>query len=267
MRIEGNISLRPMGSSGFGTKVEVKNLNSFRSLEHAMEFEVVRHAEALERGESLRPGDARLGRDRWAHRQPAEQGRGERLPILPRAGPAAAAPVARLDCRDPRSDAGAAGRASRAIRAGARAVRVRRRCADRQRGAIGVLRPGRVGGHCAEVGRQLGDRRVQPAAEPACRRWAPRVGRRADAARAGRADRRGGRWPRVRHQRQGGAGHRLCQRRVAAGRDRARGAGAGARHRSRSNGKWRPCSPSSRSRWRSIAAASSRSTVSWWGRS
>ncbi|HEY8180124.1 MAG TPA: Asp-tRNA(Asn)/Glu-tRNA(Gln) amidotransferase subunit GatB [Candidatus Limnocylindria bacterium] len=53
MRIEGNISLRPMGSSGFGTKVEVKNLNSFRSLEHAMEFEAERHAEALERGEAL----------------------------------------------------------------------------------------------------------------------------------------------------------------------------------------------------------------------
>ena len=37
----------------FGTKVEVKNLNSFRSLERAMEFEVARHAEALERGERL----------------------------------------------------------------------------------------------------------------------------------------------------------------------------------------------------------------------
>src|SRR5687768_14298867 len=53
MRIEGNVSLRPMGSTDFGTKVEVKNLNSFRSLEHAMEFEVARHAEALERGEAL----------------------------------------------------------------------------------------------------------------------------------------------------------------------------------------------------------------------
>ncbi|HEX5579563.1 MAG TPA: Asp-tRNA(Asn)/Glu-tRNA(Gln) amidotransferase subunit GatB [Candidatus Limnocylindria bacterium] len=53
MRIEGNISLRPMGSSGFGTKVEVKNLNSFRSLERAMAFEAERHAEALERGETL----------------------------------------------------------------------------------------------------------------------------------------------------------------------------------------------------------------------
>jgi aspartyl-tRNA(Asn)/glutamyl-tRNA(Gln) amidotransferase subunit B len=53
MRIEGNISLRPMGSASFGTKVEVKNLNSFRSLERAMEFEVARHADALERGQSL----------------------------------------------------------------------------------------------------------------------------------------------------------------------------------------------------------------------
>jgi aspartyl-tRNA(Asn)/glutamyl-tRNA(Gln) amidotransferase subunit B len=53
MRIEGNISLRPMGSTGYGTKVEVKNLNSFRSLERALEFEVTRHADALDRGERL----------------------------------------------------------------------------------------------------------------------------------------------------------------------------------------------------------------------
>ena len=53
MRIEGNVSLRPSGATAFGTKVEVKNLNSFRSLERALEFEVARHAEALDRGESL----------------------------------------------------------------------------------------------------------------------------------------------------------------------------------------------------------------------
>ena len=53
MRIEGNVSLRPMGSDAFGTKVEVKNLNSFRSLERAMEYEVARHADALARGERL----------------------------------------------------------------------------------------------------------------------------------------------------------------------------------------------------------------------
>jgi aspartyl-tRNA(Asn)/glutamyl-tRNA(Gln) amidotransferase subunit B len=54
MRIEGNVSIRPVGSTEFGTKVEVKNLNSFRSLERALEYEVARHAEALERGESVR---------------------------------------------------------------------------------------------------------------------------------------------------------------------------------------------------------------------
>jgi aspartyl-tRNA(Asn)/glutamyl-tRNA(Gln) amidotransferase subunit B len=53
MRIEGNVSLRPIGTDPFGTKVEVKNLNSFRSLERAMEFEVARQADALERGERL----------------------------------------------------------------------------------------------------------------------------------------------------------------------------------------------------------------------
>jgi aspartyl-tRNA(Asn)/glutamyl-tRNA(Gln) amidotransferase subunit B len=53
MRIEGNVSVRPIGSTDFGTKVEVKNLNSFRSLERALEFEVARHAEALDRGERL----------------------------------------------------------------------------------------------------------------------------------------------------------------------------------------------------------------------
>ncbi len=54
MRIEGNVSLRIEGAQAFGTKVEVKNLNSFRSLERALEYEVARHAEALDRGETLR---------------------------------------------------------------------------------------------------------------------------------------------------------------------------------------------------------------------
>ena len=53
MRIEGNISLRPAGTTAFGTKVEVKNLNSFRSLERALTYEVERHAAALDRGETL----------------------------------------------------------------------------------------------------------------------------------------------------------------------------------------------------------------------
>jgi aspartyl-tRNA(Asn)/glutamyl-tRNA(Gln) amidotransferase subunit B len=53
MRIEGNVSLRPAGSDSLGTKVEVKNLNSFRSLERAMEFEVARMTQALDAGTPL----------------------------------------------------------------------------------------------------------------------------------------------------------------------------------------------------------------------
>ncbi len=53
MRIEGNVSVRPVGATSFGTKVEVKNLNSFRSLERAMAYEVERHIAALEAGEAL----------------------------------------------------------------------------------------------------------------------------------------------------------------------------------------------------------------------
>jgi aspartyl-tRNA(Asn)/glutamyl-tRNA(Gln) amidotransferase subunit B len=53
MRIEGNISLRPLGAADYGTKVEVKNLNSFRSLERALEFELARQADALDRGEPI----------------------------------------------------------------------------------------------------------------------------------------------------------------------------------------------------------------------
>jgi len=53
MRIEGNVSVRPMGTERFGTKVEVKNLNSFRSLEHAMAYEVERQTDALQRGQPL----------------------------------------------------------------------------------------------------------------------------------------------------------------------------------------------------------------------
>jgi len=51
MRVEANISVSK--DSTLGTKVEVKNLNSFRSVEKAIEFEMKRQIEALEKGEEL----------------------------------------------------------------------------------------------------------------------------------------------------------------------------------------------------------------------
>jgi aspartyl-tRNA(Asn)/glutamyl-tRNA(Gln) amidotransferase subunit B len=53
LRCDANISTRPAGSDELGTKVEVKNLNSIRSLERALRFEQERQARALEAGEPL----------------------------------------------------------------------------------------------------------------------------------------------------------------------------------------------------------------------
>lgn len=51
MRVEANISVAK--GNDRGTKVEVKNLNSFKAVEKAIEFEMKRHIELLERGESI----------------------------------------------------------------------------------------------------------------------------------------------------------------------------------------------------------------------
>jgi aspartyl-tRNA(Asn)/glutamyl-tRNA(Gln) amidotransferase subunit B len=50
MRCEANVSVRPLGRAKFGTKVEVKNLNSFRSVKLALEYEVARQITVLEEG-------------------------------------------------------------------------------------------------------------------------------------------------------------------------------------------------------------------------
>ena len=50
MRCEANISVRPAGSSDYGTKVEVKNLNSFRAVRNAIAYEVERQTRILEEG-------------------------------------------------------------------------------------------------------------------------------------------------------------------------------------------------------------------------
>src|SRR3989441_1097315 len=66
LRCDANVSVRPRGSAQFGTKVEVKNLNSFRYLQHALEFEIERHVAALEsggrRGPENRPWNQAAGR-------------------------------------------------------------------------------------------------------------------------------------------------------------------------------------------------------------
>ena len=53
LRCDANVSVRLRGSKEFGTKVEVKNLNSFRYLQKALEYEIERHIGVLESGGRL----------------------------------------------------------------------------------------------------------------------------------------------------------------------------------------------------------------------
>ncbi|MCH2665357.1 Asp-tRNA(Asn)/Glu-tRNA(Gln) amidotransferase subunit GatB [bacterium] len=54
VRIDANVSIRPVGSTELGTKVEVKNMNSIRNCQRALEIEVERQIETLEGGGEIR---------------------------------------------------------------------------------------------------------------------------------------------------------------------------------------------------------------------
>jgi aspartyl-tRNA(Asn)/glutamyl-tRNA(Gln) amidotransferase subunit B len=53
-RCDANVSVRPAGQEKFGTRCEIKNLNSFRFIEKAINYEVARQIEALESGGKIR---------------------------------------------------------------------------------------------------------------------------------------------------------------------------------------------------------------------
>ncbi|HEY8295747.1 MAG TPA: Asp-tRNA(Asn)/Glu-tRNA(Gln) amidotransferase subunit GatB [Micrococcaceae bacterium] len=53
VRCDANVSLRPYGQEKFGTRSETKNVNSLRAVEHAVRFEIQRHAAVLASGESI----------------------------------------------------------------------------------------------------------------------------------------------------------------------------------------------------------------------
>ena len=89
MRVDANVSVRPVGTSELGTKVEIKNMNSLRSLGRAIDYEIERQVERDRGGRAHRPGDAPLGRGDRSHRLHAVEGGVVGLPLLPRARPRA----------------------------------------------------------------------------------------------------------------------------------------------------------------------------------
>ncbi|HEY9877038.1 MAG TPA: Asp-tRNA(Asn)/Glu-tRNA(Gln) amidotransferase subunit GatB, partial [Leptolyngbyaceae cyanobacterium] len=53
LRCDVNISIRPKGQEAFGTKVEIKNMNSFSAIQKAIEYEIERQIKAVESGERI----------------------------------------------------------------------------------------------------------------------------------------------------------------------------------------------------------------------
>jgi aspartyl-tRNA(Asn)/glutamyl-tRNA(Gln) amidotransferase subunit B len=54
LRADVNISLRPVGQEAFGTRAEIKNLNSFKAVERAIAYEIERQSELLDDGEKVK---------------------------------------------------------------------------------------------------------------------------------------------------------------------------------------------------------------------
>jgi aspartyl-tRNA(Asn)/glutamyl-tRNA(Gln) amidotransferase subunit B len=53
LRCDANVSIRPAGSAAFGARAEIKNLNSFRNVQRAVDYEIGRQTSCLEDGEAL----------------------------------------------------------------------------------------------------------------------------------------------------------------------------------------------------------------------
>jgi len=96
LRCDANVSVRPKGSLILGTKAEIKNMNSFRSLQRAVEHEIVRQTEALKAGETIVQETRTWDEGKGSYPVDAQQRTSPRLPVFPGAGPVAAGDRPRL---------------------------------------------------------------------------------------------------------------------------------------------------------------------------
>ena len=130
LRCDANVSIRPAGTTPLGVKVEVKNINSFRFLQRALDHEFTRQVEILESGGTV-VQETRLwddGKGRTVAMRSKEEG--ARLPVLSRAGSAAARGLGGVGLGGARSAPRAPRGAPAAIHGGVPAPRVRRGLAD-----------------------------------------------------------------------------------------------------------------------------------------
>ena len=64
LRCDANVSLRPVGTQAFGTRTEIKNLNSFRYVERAIDYEIARQTQLLRVGATVRQETRTFDEDR-----------------------------------------------------------------------------------------------------------------------------------------------------------------------------------------------------------
>ncbi len=129
-RCDANVSVRRPGEP-LGTRREIKNLNSFRFLEQAIDYEVRWQIERIEDGHKIQQATVLFDPDTRRDPHDADQGRRPRLPLLPGPGPVAGPAGRGLDCRNPCRPAGTARRHARTLPARLRPVGLRRRPAHR----------------------------------------------------------------------------------------------------------------------------------------
>ena len=123
LRCEANVSVRRVGDEKFGTKVELKNLNSVRFMQKAIEFEIERQIKLIEVGRARHAGNASVGRARRRNARDALERRGARLSLFPEPDCRRSSSRRRIHRRRAGLDAGIARSAAQAFH---RTVRVYR---------------------------------------------------------------------------------------------------------------------------------------------
>ena len=144
-RFDANVSVRRPGAA-LGTRCEIKNLNSFRFLERAIDYEVRRQVELIEEGGQV-VQETRLfdpGREETRAMRSKEDAQDYRY--FPRSRPAAAGHLAGVDRGGAQVDAGAAGEVAPRLSGNVFALGVRRGAAHGEPGEIRLLPggPGRI---------------------------------------------------------------------------------------------------------------------------
>ena len=124
LRCDVNISVRPWEQEEFGTKVEVKNMNSFRFIKQALEFEIARQVAVVGRRRRDPAGDTPFQRTDRRNRVNALKRACTRLPLFPRTRPDASDCERGMEGRDPIFDGRATGGQAGAVHQRVRAERL-----------------------------------------------------------------------------------------------------------------------------------------------